>query len=99
MDNNEFEQEQQPKKRMFYFQREGIIMPLWAIITLEKDENYDIVTRKETFIITLNRGIEQSERCPMGERRFCFDNEKVRDKKFEEVLSVMSEEFVDFVTI
>ena len=93
MNSNEGQEEKQVKRPMIYFERENLIMPIWGILTIEKD--WEISNNFMLYKIVINKGLEPSERYPIGEKTFIFGTEKSRDDKFDNIVNTM-EEWCDF---
>lgn len=89
MNVNEEQEEKQVKRPMIYFERENLIMPIWGILTIEKD--WGFTNRSTLYTIVINKGLEPSERCPIGEKIFTFEVEKARDAKFNDIKNAMEE--------
>jgi hypothetical protein len=87
------------KKRMFYFQDEGTVLPLWGVVTLDKNYHYHDKSARSIYTIVINKGMEQSERNPIGERTLDYRTAEQRDEAFKRLLSVMREECVDFIVV
>lgn len=97
--NNKDSGEEVVKKRMFYFQDEGAVLPLWGVVTLDKTHHYSGRESRSLYSIAINKGMEQSERNPIGERTIDYRTAEQRDKAFDRLLSVMQEEYVDFIVV
>ena len=93
MNENGEQEDKQVKRPMIYFERENLIMPIWGILTIEKDFGFS--NKSAFYSIVINKGLEPSERCPIGEKTFIFGVEKARDDKFNAIKNAM-EEWCDF---
>ena len=89
MNSNGEQEEKQVKRPMIYFERENLIMPIWGILTIEKD--WEVSNNFMLYKIIINKGLEPSERCPIGEKTFNFGTEEVRDAKFNSIKNAMEE--------
>lgn len=84
--------EKKPKKRPYlHFKEFGLIIPCWAIVSVEKNER--MVRRDNKYVwafeIVLNRGTESSPNMPFGERVLSWEKESVRDAKFEALVKTL----------
>ena len=92
-------EEKKPKKRPYlHFKEFGLIIPYWAIVSVEKKE--EMVKRGGkygwVFEIVLNMGIESSPNMPFGEHKLIYDTAELRDAKFEALVSSMQEDNYEF---
>lgn len=85
------DKEEKKQRTMLYFNEIGLLMPAWALLTIEKTETYLENQRNPRFVygIVINRGIEQDQRCPVGEKVINYEKIEVRDKAFERILGVL----------
>lgn len=80
-----------PKKPVFYFQDMGLVIPIWAVLTLEK--SIDWVQKPTThaiYGIVINRGMEPSQNCPIGEKSMWFEKQEIMEQKFEAIVREMN---------
>lgn len=80
-----------PKKPVFYFKDMGLVIPIWAVLTLEK--SIDWVTKPTThaiYGIVINRGMEPSLSCPIGEKSMWFEKQEIMEQKFEIIVDQMN---------
>lgn len=83
--------EQEKKMTMLYFKREGYLIPLWCIVTIEKGEKWLELSRCNVFTIVINKNMVQSERIKVGEKEFVYNTEEVRDKTFDAIVELLCE--------
>ncbi len=96
------DEEKRPKKRVVFFNKEEMLVPVWAILTIEKGEGYVVDHLSKwtpVFYIYINRGMQQSQECLIGEKTLEYDNIEVRDRDFGTILEIMGADFYDIVTI
>lgn len=90
MDNNDVPVVK--KKTMFFFSEIGLMMPAWALFTVEKDEKWE--TKPKTHMvygIIINGGMESAQGNPVGEKSIWFDKINERDKKFNLLIDKMND--------
>lgn len=92
-------EEKKPKKRPYlHFKEFGLIIPYWAIVSVEKKE--EMVKRGGKYVwvfeIVLNMGIESSPNMPFGEHTLMYETAELRDAKFEALVSAMQERNYEF---
>lgn len=96
------DEEKRPKKKVIFFNKEEMLVPVWAILTVEKSEGY-IVDHLSNWIpifyIYINKGMQQSQECIIGEKTLTYENIEARDRDFKAILDIMGENFYDIVTI
>ncbi len=79
-----------PKKPVFYFSDAGLVIPIWAVLTLEKSIDWKEKPQTHAvYGIVINRGMEPSQSCPIGEKSMWYEKEDVRDQKFETMIREM----------
>ena len=89
-----------PKKPVFYFQRIGLVIPIWAVLTLEKDVKWEDKPKAHpVYGIVINRGMEPSQMCPIGEKAMWYEKEELRDQRYEEMVSMMDETNFKVITL
>lgn len=91
--------EKKPKKRPYFYVKDfGLIMPFWAVVSLEKScELKQVGTRMVWYHeIIINRGIESSPNMPFGEHVLFWENEAVRDAKFDAIREAMKDHNYEF---
>lgn len=81
-----------PKKPVFYFSDAGLVIPIWAVLTLEKSIDWKEKPQAHAvYGIVINRGMEPSQSCPIGEKSMWYEKEDVRDQKFETMIREMDD--------
>lgn len=96
------EGEKKPKKRpYFHFKDTGLIIPFWAIVSVEKQEEFIRKSGKYVlaYEIVLNRGVVSSPNMPFGEHTLCYENESVRDAKHAVLVEAMKDHNYEFSEI
>ena len=89
-----------PKKPVFYFKEIGLVIPIWAVITLEKSIDWSRVPKTHAvYGIVINRGMEPSQSCPVGEKAMWYEKEELRDQRYEEMVSMMNETNFKVITL
>ena len=79
-----------PKKPVFYFQEIGLVMPIWGLLTLEKEMRWEEKPKQHpVYCIVINRGMEPSQNCPIGEKCIIYEKENIRDKSYDEIVNAM----------
>lgn len=80
-----------PKKPVFYFEDAGLVIPIWAVLTLEKSIMYvDKPTTHPMYGIVINKGMELSQSFPIGEKAIWYEKEEIMKAKFEELVNEMN---------
>lgn len=85
-------EEKKPRKRPYlHFKEFGLIIPCWAIVSVEKNEQFRTIYSNTYLMyeIVINRGLESSPNMPFGERALSWRNESVRDAKFEALVKTL----------
>lgn len=80
-----------PKKPVFYFKDAGLVIPIWAVLTLEKSIRW--VDKPDThpeYGIVINRGMEPSQSCPIGEKSMWYAKEVTMEQKFQLIVDQMN---------
>lgn len=96
------EGEKKPKKRPYlHFKETGLIIPFWAIVSVEKQEEFIYKSGKYVlaYEIVLNRGVVSSPNMPFGEHTLYYENEKVRDAKHAALVEAMKDHNYEFSEI
>ena len=89
-----------PKKPVFYFKEIGLVIPIWGVLTLEKSIDWSSVPQTHAvYGIVINRGMEPSQSCPVGEKAMWYEKEEVRDQRYEEMISMMNETNFKVITL
>ena len=79
-----------PKKPVFYFREIGLVMPIWGLLTLEKEMRWEDKPKQHpVYCIVINRGMEPSQNCPIGEKCITYEKENIRDKSYDEIVDAM----------
>lgn len=79
-----------PKKPVFYFSDAGLVIPIWAVLTLEKSIDWKEKPQTHAvYGIVINRGMEPSQNCPIGEKSIWYEKENIRDQRFETMIQEM----------
>lgn len=89
-----------PKKPVFYFQRIGLVIPIWAVLTLEKDVKWEEKPKVHpVYGIVINRGMEPSQMCPIGEKAMWYEKEDLRDSAYEAIIGEMNRTAFNVITV
>ena len=86
--------EKKPKKRPYlHFKEFGLVIPFWAIVSVEKNEQMRTVHNRLHWMyeIIINRGIESSPNMPFGEKTLGYEKEEIRDAKFDALIKTLAE--------
>ncbi len=83
--------EEEKKMPMLYFKRDGYLIPLWYVVTIEKGEKWIEMSRCNAFTIVINKNMVQSDKIKVGEKEFIFGSEKTRDEQFDTIVELMCE--------
>lgn len=91
---NNADEEKKPKKRPYlHFKEFGLVIPFWAIVSVEKKE--EMVQRSGKYVwvheIIINRGMESGPNMPFGERVLYYNTPDVRDAKFNALVKTLGE--------
>ena len=93
-------QKPKPKKPVFYFQRIGLVIPIWAVLTLEKDIKWTEKPKVHpVYGIVINRGMEPSQMCPIGEKAMWYEKEELRDSAYEAIIGEMNRTAFNVITV
>ena len=79
---------------MLYFKRDGYLIPLWYVVTIEKDWEYTFSgsgCAAVSYNIVINKNMVQSDRIKVGEKKFSYNTEEVRDKTFDAIVELLCE--------
>lgn len=96
--DTEDSQEQRPKKNMVLFNQDGLLVPLWSILTIQKDMNFG-GNKNQRYCLVINKGIEQSPTTPIGEHTFYYSTEKALTDVFDALLGIMQETNCNILTV
>ena len=89
-----------PKKPVFYFKEIGLVIPIWAVITLEKSIDWSRVPKTHAvYGIVINKGTEPSPSCPVGEKAMWSEKEELRNQRYEEMIRMMNETNFKVITL
>ena len=89
-----------PKKPVFYFKEIGLVIPIWAVITLEKSIDWSKVPKTHAvYGIVINKGREPSPSCPVGEKAMWYEKEELRNQRYEEMIRMMNETNFKVITL
>lgn len=89
-----------PKKPVFYFKEIGLVIPIWAVITLEKSVDWSRVPKTHAvYGIVINKGMEPSPSCPVGEKAMWYEKEELRNQRYEEMVSMMNKTNFKVITL
>lgn len=95
--------EQKPRRTMLRFEREGFVIPVWGILTIEKDfEIEQSATGKISSVhnIIINKGMEiGTPQCPIGERKATYYDADERDKAYKRMLGILEASGVEFIQL
>lgn len=86
--------EKKPKKRPYlHFKEFGLVIPFWAIVSVEKNEQLRTIHSKVqwAYEIIINRGVESSPNMPFGEHALSWNKEELRDAKFDALIKTLAE--------
>lgn len=90
-----------PKKRpMLHFADAGLIMPPWALVTIELDTMF--VERPKAgfkYGIVINRGMESSPGNPVGEKSVWYDTPELAKSKLDVIMEQMKALNYEFTTL
>ena len=80
-----------PKKPVFYFQDAGLVIPIWAVLTLERSIMWvQTPTVHPMYGIVINKGMEPSQSCPIGEKSMWYEKEEIAEQKFNLLVEEMN---------
>lgn len=85
------EEDENNKMPMLYFKRDGYLIPLWYVVTIEKDWRFTENSHKVIYTIVINKNMVQSDKIKVGEKEFIFGSEKTRDEQFDTIVELMCE--------
>ena len=89
-----------PKKPVFYFKEIGLVIPIWAVITLEKSIDWSRVPKTHAvYGIVINKGMEPSPSCPVGEKAMWYEKEELRNQRYEEMIRMMNKTNFKVITL
>ena len=89
-----------PKKPVFYFKEIGLVIPIWAVITLEKSIDWSKVPKTPAvYGIVINKGMEPSPSGPVGEKAMWYEKEELRNQRYEEMVRMMNETNFKVITL
>ena len=89
-----------PKKPVFYFKEIGLVIPIWAVITLEKSIDWSRVPKTHAaYGIVINKGMEPSPSCPVCEKAMWYEKEELRNQRYEEMIRMMNETNFKVITL
>lgn len=81
--------------------KEGLTMSLFEISSIEKDMRFAESKWgggcRWEYGIVINKGIEKTQRYPRTDLSFWYLTEEVRDKRYDEILTALSEVGVEFI--
>ena len=86
--------EEKRKIPMLYFKRDGYLIPLWNIVTIEKDWEHTSTSSGCSYVsynIVINKNMVQSDRIKVGEKKFSYSNEETRNKMFDAIVELLCE--------
>ena len=90
---------QKPKKPVLYFPDAGLVIPVWGVMTLEKTFEWAKNPIRIIYGIVINKGLETSAMCPVGEKSLWFEKEKLRDERFNEIIGAMDSSNFKVITV
>ena len=97
------DEEQKPRRTMLRFEREGFVIPVWGILTIEKDfDMEESATGKimPVYNIIINKGIEiGTPQCPIGERKATYYDADKRDEAYKRMLGILEASGVEFIQL
>lgn len=81
--------------------KEGVVMSLFEISNIEKDCRFEESQWgggcRWEYGIVINKNIEKSQRYPRTNLELWYQSEEVRDKRYDEILTALSEVGVNFI--
>lgn len=94
------DEEQKPRRTMLSFDRDGFVIPVWGIMSIEKDVDYNVNTNRTEYLIVLNKGMEVGmPQCPIGERRVVYYDSETRNKAYVRMLAILEASGVEFIQL
>lgn len=97
------DEEQKPRRTMLRFEREGFVIPVWGILSIEKDlDMEESATGKiiPVYNIILNKGMEIGmPQCPIGERKVTYYDADKRDEAYKRMLGILEASGVEFIQL
>lgn len=97
------DEEQKPRRTMLRFEREGFVIPVWGILSIEKDlDMEESATGKITpvYNIIINKGMEiGTPQCPIGERKATYYDVDKRDEAYKRMLGILEASGVEFIQL
>ena len=92
-------EKERPKVIMIHFANQGKIIPLYAIRSVEKSEEFSTNRLTTIYKIILNRGVEKTT-SGFGEMELYYgDDYKLREAQFDRILDMMKENNYTVMTI
>ena len=96
-------EEDKPRRTMLRFEREGFVIPVWGVMSIDKDMDMEQSATgrlSPVYLIILNRGMEIGmPQCPVGERKITYYDPDVRDKAYERILGILETSGVQFIQL
>lgn len=93
-------EKKKPKRPMFYFSEAGLVVPPWAIITIELQIKWEDKPKvRPVYGIVMNRGLEPSQSCPIGERSIWYEREEQQKRAFNQIIETMDDEMFKVITL
>ena len=97
------DEEQKPRRTMLRFEREGFVIPVWGILSIERDlEIEESATGKITsaYNIIINKGMEIGmPQCPIGERKVTYYDADECNKAYKRMLDLLEASGVQFIQL
>lgn len=97
------DEEQKPRRTMLRFEREGFVIPVWGILSIEKDldmEESAIGKITPVYNIIINKGMEIGmPQCPIGERKATYYDADECDKAYKRMLGILEASGVEFIQL
>ena len=92
-DDETQEEEDKVKKYVVHFPDFGVTMSLFGIESLDKDMRFvdNIHHPRWQYGITINKGMNPSERYPVVDKSVWFEKEDVRDRRYDEMMKTLME--------
>ncbi len=92
-DDEDGDEEDKVKKYVVYFPDFGLTISLFGIESIEKDMRFveSMKSPRWQYGITINRGMNPSERYPVTDKSVWFEKEEVRDKRYDDMMNTLAE--------
>lgn len=100
-DDETDDDEEQVRKYVVHFPDFGITMSLFGIESIDKDMRFvdNLNHPRWQYGITINKGIEPSQRFPIVDKSVWFEKEEVRDKRYDDIITSLVELGFKVITV